>query len=753
MTSVVSEVGNLPAAFTTFVGRKSEVALVRRQLGAVRLLTLTGAGGVGKTRLALEAAAASGKAFAEGVWLVELSPVRDPSAVDSAAATALGVPDRGLRPVLDQLVGHLVGRRALLVLDNCEHLVDACAELAQTLLSAAPELHIVATSRKTLGITGEHVFTVPPLQPDEAVDLLRDRATAVEPDFRITDENSAVVARLCTDLDGLPLAIELAAARLRTLTVEQAAARLEDRFALLTGGSRTALPQQRTLRALVDWSYELCAPSERLLWNRLSVFAGGFGLDAAEGVCSGDGIARHEVLDLLDRLVAQSVVLTIRGKGRPRYRLLETIRQYGRQRLAESGKEQQQLQRHRDFYLTLAERIADGWCGPSQEEALARLCAEHANFLLALDCGGDPQATLALAAALRYHWCVDGFVGEGRQQLDRALAAAPEPTPARAKALWVAGWVAQLQGDLAASERWLAEAARLGEELDDQVVCAHVQSFRGTLAIARGQLQEAVSLLEGAAAAHTALGEWAGAVWALFQLAVAQTALRNPCATEICEHALTTAEAHGDRWGRAYALGVLGLDAYRRGDVKTGMALTRTALEIEVDFTDHIGAMLKLEHFAWMTAAGGDHRQAARLLGAARTLRRDIGVPLSAFPQVAEHHTRCEEAVVGALGLSAYDRALVDGSAVDGPTQAIALALGTGTEPAAPATAPSPLTRREREVAALVTLGMSNRRIAAELVVSPRTVDGHVDHILTKLGFGARAQIAAWWAANQVPTP
>lgn len=272
---MISEVGNVPASFTSFVGRRREIAEIRRTRGTARLLTLTGMGGVGKTRLALELAAMSGSAFADGVWVVDLAPVRDPSGVATATAAALGVPDLGTRPVLDQLSAHLAGWRVLIVLDNCEHLIDACAELAKTLLSAVGEIRVLATSRQTLGITGEHVLTVPALPPDEAVELLRDRATAMRPEFQITDANRAAVTQLCADLDGLPLAIELAAARLRTLNVGQLADRLKDRFALLTGGSCTALPRQRTLRALVDWSYELCSPAERLLWNRLSVFAGG----------------------------------------------------------------------------------------------------------------------------------------------------------------------------------------------------------------------------------------------------------------------------------------------------------------------------------------------------------------------------------------------------------------------------------------------------------------------------------------------
>ncbi|WP_217567219.1 LuxR C-terminal-related transcriptional regulator [Streptomyces sp. GbtcB7] len=749
MTSVISEAGHLPAAFTSFVGRRREVAEIRRFLGSARLLTLTGVGGVGKTRLALETATASRKAFADGTWLVDLAPVREPKLVASAAATALGVPDLGARPVLEQLAGYLAGRRALIVLDNCEHLIDACAELAQTLLSAAPELRILATSRQTLGITGEHLIDVPPLASDEAVELLRDRTVAVRPEFRVTDANRAAVSRLCDDLDGVPLAIELAASRLRTLTVEQVVERLEDRFTLLTGGSRTARPRQRTLRAAIDWSYELCGPAERLLWRRLSVFAQGFGLDAAEDVCSGDGIDREDVLDLLDRLVSQSVVLPTEREGLPGYRLLETIRRFGRSRLAESGEEQRLLHRHRDFHLALAERLSDGWYGPGQREALTRLRAEHGNLQAALDCGDDPQVTLALAAALRFHWGVGGFLGEGRRRLGRALTAAPEPTPARARALLAASWVALLQGDPPVADQWLNEAAELSERLDAPVLRAYVQGFRGTSARLRGNLKEAASLQEGSADAHAALGERRGFGFALYQLAITQSLLRDPRAAETGRRVLAIAETHGERWGRARALWALGYDAWLRGDRTEAIAWIRAGLETERGFNDCIGTAQLLDLLAWTTADDGDHERAARLLGTVRALCRAMGTHDS------EQHARCQEAVVGSLGPAAYERALAEGGRHDRPDLAIAYALGSGREPAtAPAIVPpSPLTRREREVAALVAQGMSNRRIAAELVLSPRTVDGHVERIRTKLGFGSRAEIAAWWVVNQVPTP
>ncbi|MEU6352325.1 LuxR C-terminal-related transcriptional regulator [Streptomyces sp. NPDC047072] len=756
MSSSTARGGNLPASFTTFVGRRRELAEIRRRLGTARLLTLTGVGGVGKTRLALEAAAASRKGFADGVWLVDLAAVQDPAAVAAVTATALGIPDLSARPLREQLADHLAERQCLIVLDNCEHLVDACAELADTLLSAAPGLRILATSRHTLDMSGEHVFTVAPLSvPDEAVELLRHRAAANRPEFEVTDANREAVVRLCARLDGLPLAIELAASRLRTLTVEQVTERLEDRFALLTGGSRTALPRQRTLRALIDWSYELCTPAERLLWNRLSVFVGGFGLDAAEAVGAGAGTEPGDVLDLLDRLVAQSVVLIDEREGQPRYRMLETIRQYGRQRLADSGEEHRVELDHLDFYRRLAERIADDWYGPGQEEGLARLRAEHGNLRTALE-HSDPRTALALVAALRFHWCADGFLGEGRRWLDRALAAAPEPTLARARALWVAAWAALLQGDHAAADRSLAEAGQLGERLGDPVVGAYVEGFRGTSALFRGQLAQAVSRYGRAVAAHEAVGDGPGALISLFQLAIAQAHTADRRAYGTGRRAVATAEAHGERWSRSYALWALGHDAWVRGDAEAGTELTRAGLDIQRGFNDYVGTALMMELLAWITASRGEHGRAARLLGSVRSLWRHIGTTVAAFgPHLAERHEQCTRSVARALGEEAYEAALTEGGAYDRPAPAITYALNTGptAPPAAePPPGAGPLTRREREVAALVAQGMSNRRIAAALVLSPRTVDGHVEHILAKLGFSSRTQVAAWVAENQVPT-
>ncbi|WP_405765320.1 ATP-binding protein [Streptomyces sp. NBC_01538] len=759
MTSTGVGVSGLPAPFTSFVGRGEEVAEARRLLGVARLVTLKGPGGVGKTRLALEVAAGSAKAFS-AVWLVDLASVHEPSAVPGAVAAALGVADVGARGLEQLLTAHLSRRRVLLVLDNCEHLTQACADLCRHLLSAAPELRILTTSRETLQLTGEHILDVSSLPADDAAELLRQRAVAVRPGFEVTDANRALVARLCAALDGLPLAIELAASRLRTLTVEQAVERLEDRFALLTTGSRTAQPQHRSLRAAIDWSWELCGREERLLWARLSVFAGSFTLEAAEGVCAGEGIDEREVLDVLDRLVAQSLVEHPEDGSTARYRLLESIRAYGREQLVASGQEEWARRRHHDFFRALAERLHQDWFGSRQEEILTRLRAEQANLLAALEYPGaaegatakDRQSRLELAGALLYHWVAGGFLSEGRRQLERALQAAQEPTPARARALLAAAYVVGEQFDLAEAQRWLSEAEELAERLDEPGVAAHVRGHRGVAALYSGRLDQALSLIEQAVAAHTALGDRFGEVTWRCALAIVQTIAGDASAPKTSRQALDDTRTHGERWARAHLLMVLGRSAWAQGDQQEATALTVSAMETLRGFSDTLGVAKMVEQLAWITASDGDHRRAGRLLGMAQSLREDAGTAVVAGdPRDEGYHADCEAAVLRALGRAGYERALAEGAEVDGPAQAIARALTDDAEPAAPPPATSPLTRREQQVAALVAKGMTNRVIAGELVLSQRTIDGHVDRILAKLGFSRRAQIAAWWALNQSP--
>jgi len=748
--------GNLPAPLTSFVGRRHDVSEVRRLLRASRLVTLTGPGGVGKTRLALHVADRSRTAYPDGVWLVDLSPVRDPSTVAATALAAFRLPDLGTRPALEALTRQLARHRALIVLDNCEHLQDASARLATALLAACPGLRLLATGRRALDVPGEHVHTLAPLPADgEAVDLLQDRAAAVRPDFRITDANRDQAVRLCTELDGLPLAIELAAARLRSIGLDAAVERLTDRFALLTGGCRTAPPRQHSLRGMVEWSYELCAPAERLLWNRLSVFRDGFTPDAAVSVCSGDGITAAEVPGLLGRLAAQSVVAVRDGGTAPRHHLPEILREYGHARLTEPER-RRLLRRHRDVFRTLAEGLALRWYGPGQPQALARLRAEHANLRLALEyrdgiagTDADAQAELALAAALRFHWSAGGLLGEGRRRLDRALDAAPEPALPRARALCAAAYLALLQGDAEAARHRLDEAGKLGHRLANPSVLASVQGLRGTSAFLLDEPAQALAHFEEALAIHHGAGESAQPLFWLFQMTLALSRLSDPRALDTGRRAVALAEAHGERHCRSYALLALGYELRARGDHEQALAHIRAALEILRDFDDFVATARALDLLAWITAAepsAGAHERAALLLGAVSALASGVSIPVGT--EFGAHHARCAQAVASALGPEAYGKALTEGSRYDTPAQAIALALrensenGKGTAPAA---APA-LTRREREVAALVARGLTNRLIAAELCLSPRTADRHVENILTKLGLRRRAQIAVWWA-------
>jgi predicted ATPase/DNA-binding CsgD family transcriptional regulator len=759
--------GNLPFAVTSFVGRRREIGEVRALLDTARLVTLTGAGGVGKTRLALEVAAGAGTAFADGVWLVDLAAVRDPEQVAQEIVTSLGLLDQSPVPAEEQLVGHLGDRQTLVVLDNCEHLLHACAILADHLLRSCARLRMMTTSRETLAIAGEHVYPVAPLSlPDphavppvpalagyEAPALLVERARAVRPGFALTEDNREAVARLCARLDGIPLAIELAASRLRSLPLDAVLDRLEDRFALLTGGSPAALPRQRTLRALIDWSHELCSAQERLVWARLSVFAGGFSLDAAEGVCSGSDLPRGEIMDLVDHLVARSVVVATGHDGVPRYRMLETIREYGRQRLVERGEDTDLRGRHRDYFLGVAERIASSWNGPGQEAGLARLRSDHGNLRAALEWStaepGGGCAALALVAALRFHWCADGFLSEGRRWIDRALqSAAGQPGCAkeRVDALWVAAWAMLLQGDHERAAHALDECEALGATAGHANARGWVTLLRGTSALFRGRLGEAVERYQ------QAVDGWSGeddlVRFALFQLAVAQAFVGDDRAAAMAERAISSAEQRGERWSRSYASWAQGIVARAGGDLARAATLARAGLEIQRGFNDHPGTALMIELLAWIAAGEGDHRQAARLLGAVRSIWARIGTSIGAFgPHLADQRRACEDAVAGALAADVLNAELARGERL-AHDQAIAYALDGELGAAGPPDGDAVLTRRERQVAALVTQGLSNRQIAEKLVLSPRTVDRHLENILAKLGFTSRVQVAAWAARS-----
>ncbi len=473
---------NLPTQLTSFVGREKEMLEVTQMLKQSRLLTLTGSGGTGKTRLSLQVASGILEQFKDGVWFIELAPVSEPALVPSTVANVLRLRVEDSRPLIDVVMDWLSDKEALFILDNCEHLIDACAQFANTILQHCRGVRILASSREALGVAGEAAYRVPSLPtPNEPLDihqletfdsakLFIQRATLTLPTFQLTDDNASFVAQICSRLDGIPLAIELAAARVRALSVEQIAERLDDRFRLLTGGSRTALPRQQTLRALIDWSYQLLSEDERLLFRRLAVFVGGWTLDAAESVCSEER-SGFDVLDLMSRLVDKSLVNVEHSAGESRYHRLETIRQYAREKLFDTDEVVSLRDKHLTYFVGLAERADVELQGRAQKKWLARLEAEHDNLRAALEWSlkSQPEAGLRIAAALREFWDTHGHLTEALKWLGTMLDATKNipPTPVRVKAVFAAALFSSRQSDL---EGWKArqdEGLALAESFDD----------------------------------------------------------------------------------------------------------------------------------------------------------------------------------------------------------------------------------------------------------------------------------------------
>ncbi|MGW3014323.1 ATP-binding protein [Streptomyces sp. NPDC001219] len=764
MGGTVRGAGTLPAEMTRFIGRRNELSHARTLLSRGRLLTLTGPGGIGKTRLALRIAAETQRSFPRGVWLVELAALEDGDRLAQTVAARLRLGNEALGDPLARLVEHAAGERMLLVLDNCEHVLDASAELVATLLSAAPDLRVLATSRQMLGVPGEHVLPVPSMlsegdgrspEVSDAVTLFADRAAAMRPDFVLTPENATVIHEICQRLDGVPLAIELAAARLRVLSAQEILLRLDDRFALLTAGSRTVLPRQQTLRAAIDWSHDLCTDQERLMWSRLSVFPDSFDMPAAEQVCSGHGIQRGEVLDLVVALVDKSVLASEERGARMRYWLPDTLRQYGLERLAASGEEHGLRERHRDHYRTVAEEAEAAWFGPGQLAWFTRLRAEHPHFQAALDFSlsepGQAQVAMGLAASLWMHRLGFGSFNEGRGWLGRALALDEEPTPYRAKALFVDGLLAVLQGDISGADRRVSQCRAVEETLGDvpDLTRARV-TLAGLVALFQGDFAQAVPLLEDALARHQTAGDAGNAAVTSFMLTTACTDPGDPAGTVHAERCLALCEAHEAQWSRTHALWALGLDHYRHGRHQRAGTLVRHALREKPLSHDQWGVAQCLEVLGWCAAASDLGERAATLMGAADATWQVAGSALSGLGHLQAGHQQCEAALRTGLGDTAYTAAFEAGRRLT-LEQSVAYALEESPTPAPPPPgqeASAPLTRRENQVADLVAQGMTNKDIAAELTISRRTAEGHVEHILTKLGFTSRAQIAAWATAN-----
>ncbi|MFK0192303.1 ATP-binding protein [Kitasatospora sp. NPDC090308] len=678
--------GRLPAEVTSFVGRAAELDELSALLARARLVTVTGPGGVGKSRLALRAAARLADGFPDGAHLAELAPVQDPLLLGHAVLEALHLTDHTARPPLDVLVEQLADRRALLVLDGCEHLVDACAELADALLRAAPGLRVLATSRQSLRTAGEHLLPLAPLAYEAAADggagggpdpeamlLFADRAAAVRPGFRLEAGNRAGVALLCRRLDGIPLALELAAGRLRALSVEQLAARLDDRFRVLTGGARTAPPRHRTLRTAIGWSHELCTMQERLLWARLSVFAAGFDLDAVEYVCAGRGLEPDDVLGLVDSLVDKSVLERLDGDGAVRFRMLDTLREYGAHWLRAGGDGPRLRRRHRDWYLGVATWGEVEWFGPRQAETADRTRLAHPNLRAALEFSlaepGEEQLALVLAGTLWYFWVGTGHLGEGRHWLDRALALAPEPTDARAKALWVTGYLATLQGDLDRARPALEECRRQAQDTGDDRALAYAVHRQGCAALIGDDPARAAELFEEALWHYDTLGELnSNVLMARFELALARLFQGDEEGGRAgIERLRETCEEHGEQWAYGYCLYAMAFARRQAGDLRTARTLARESMRLNHLFRDLLGIVLAMDLLALLATEGADAdlREARVLQGAAHRLWRAVGTPFFGSRSFNGPHLECERRARAGLGGEEYAAAFRLGSRLD----------------------------------------------------------------------------------------
>jgi predicted ATPase/DNA-binding CsgD family transcriptional regulator len=739
--------GNLPAELTTFVGRERELDEIAASLTTSRLITLVGPGGVGKTRLAMHAASRLQRAFPDGTWIVELGALRDPTLLAEHVAAALGLRDESGRWLVATLTDHMSRRHVLLLLDNCEHLLDACAGLARALLQACSEMRILATSREPLAITAESLVHVPPLDVDgPAVQLLVDRATAVRPEFRLTDASRPAALELCRRLDGIPLAIELAAARLRGMALGDIVERMDDRFALLSTGDRSAPMRQRTMRAALDWSHELLSPDERVLWRRLAVFAGSFDAAAAAAICFGDdALPAQRIGDVVSGLAERSIVhLDDALVGR--YRLLETVREYAAHHAAEAGELEWLRTRHRDYYLELARRASRSWASSEQVPWFRRLSSDYDNLRQALErCQETPDTAavgLDVAARLWLWWQAGGRLGEGRRWVSTFLAAAPPEALSRPFGQWAAGYLALVQRDAGVAETALTEALALAQKAGDTETETYAIGHLGLVQLFEGSYGAARALLTESAHRHRREGRPGIAAFQLADAAIAAT-LDGDTDTAIpeFEESLAASRRLGDTWTESHALWGLGLARLSGRDPDEAEAAMEPALRLMRDVGDRTGMALCLEGLALAAAAAGDAERAAWLVGAAEGGWNAIPAPPPAL--VVELRQSAVDSARAALGQRRFATLATAGKDID-PADAVARALGeTARQPSEPASQPL-LTRREREVASLVARGLSNRDIAQRLVLSTRTIESHVERIMNRLGMGSRTEIAAW---------
>ena len=680
LRSLESFTHNLPGQLTSFIGREEEMATARRLLQETRLLTLTGTGGTGKSRLALQVAADLLGEYPDGVWLVELAPLSDPALLPQAIAAVLGAGEEPPQPLRETLTDLLRPKKLLLILDNCEHLIEASARLSENLLRACPRLQILATSREALEIGGESTLPVPSLTTPasglpleslarfECVRLFVDRATSALPTFRLSAGNAPAVAQVCARLDGIPLALELAAARVTVLTPEQISSRLDNRFQLLSGGSRTALPRQQTLRALIDWSYDLLLPAEQALLRRLSVFAGGWSLEAAETVCV-DGEGR-DVLDLLSRLVAKSLVVVEPPEaGQVRYHLQENLRQYARDRLAQTDEEPRLAHSHQAFFSTFAEEAARQLKGPDQVLWLNQLERDHDNFRAALKhCGAGPEPKepcLRLANALYRFWFVRGYLSEGLQYLESALDCPGSASgDLLAKANTAAGVLTWSLGDTTKSRTFHEASLHLNRQHHDQVGIARSLANLGIVASHDNQLSQAREFFEESLALYRGAGTPSDVAMMMLNLGTLLNDQKELEASRpYLEGGLQLARELQDENLITAALYNLGVLAEDTKDLSAALKYYAEDLERQKSYGDRQGIALTLRAVARVAGRCGSYDVQTFLLGAEEAYAEHSGIPSLDTDKEGEH-TQCLQAASLALGDAVYKRLWEQGRAL-----------------------------------------------------------------------------------------
>ena len=759
-TAAGSRAGNLPADLTSFVGRRRELAEVKRLLTTTRLLTLTGSGGAGKTRLALRAAADLARNFRDGAWLVSLAPIDDPLLITQAVFSSLGLQDVSSRWSLSALSDYLREKRLLLVLDNCEHLLDGVAGLASTLLRSCSELRVLATSRQALGMVGEVRLRIPPLSLPEAAEslspgqiagfdavaLLVERAAAVQAGFVVDDSNATSVLQLCARLDGMPLALELAAVRLEGLSVDQLLAGLDRELSPPATALRGAEARQRTMEATLDWSYSLLGEEQRRLWARLSVFAGGFDATAAATVCSGLESRDADLPEVMAALVESSILQRDQAVKPPRYSMLETVRRYGRRKLREQGQELQLQTRHRDWILQLVKAAAtfDG----TQAEAFNAVHLERDNVWSAMEFTRRQPGQAAVAqefcGSLTNYWLSRGPLQDVRRYLESLLPLTAPNTALRAGCLIGLTLFSNALDDPATAQAMGQEALAIANQLGDPGLAGWaagsllfaafvLEQPEGVMALSQTMLEAGRSTGERS---MIALGMYYTCLHWLAQGKVDDVIEMGEAGVAICRDA-------GDYFTRGMLLNNLAEARRRRGELMEAEQLAREGVACKHALDDRRGLAALIETLAWIASDRRDAVRAATLLGCAQSLRDSMAIPLLA-PYVARHEA-CQERTLEVISDASFDRASRSGVAM--PVEdAVAYALGHAEPKPTPTAAKSQtvLSRRELEIARLVAEGLTNREIASRLFISNRTVGTHVTNMLNKLGVSSRTQLARW---------